>query len=115
MNKREKSIAFLVVFGVLLLVAGCLASILRALIFGSFVDSPFEVVAGLIFGLIAFCFGLVSLAKAAENAQKEKPSKNVVKPIFALFVAVGASAYSIKSIGLDPLEFFHWATWGVLF
>jgi hypothetical protein len=115
MNRRENTIAFLIVVGFLLLVAGCLASIIRALIFGSFVDSPTKVVVGVTFGIIAFCIGLVGLAKAAANAQKVKPSKNIVMPCLSLFISTGAAAYSISSIGLDPLDFFHWATWGLIF
>lgn len=115
MKIREKSVAFWLVVGVFLLVAGCLASILRALIFGSFVNSTSSVIAGLILGLIAFCVGLVGLAKAAENAQKENPSKDITKALVSLVVSVAAAAYSVQSIGLDPFDFFHWATWGLLF
>lgn len=115
MKSREKSVAFWLTIGVFLLVAGCLASILRALVFGSFVNSTPSVIAGLILGLIAFCIGLVGLAKAAENAQKENPSKNITKPLASLVIAIVAAAYSVKSIGLDPYDFFHWATWGLLF
>lgn len=115
MKSREKSVAFWLIIGVFLLVAGCLASILRALIFGSFVSSTPSVIVGLILGLIAFCIGLVGLAKAAENAQKENPSKNITKPLASLIIAIVAAAYSVKSIGLDPYDFFHWATWGLLF
>ncbi|MCF8978001.1 hypothetical protein GIW46_07300 [Pseudomonas syringae] len=115
MNRRDKSIACFIVVGFLLLVASCLASIVRALLFGSFVDSPTKVVVGVAFGIIAFCFGLSGLAKAAGNAQKQKPSKNITMPCLSVVFSMGAAAYSISSIGLDPLAFFHWATWGLFF
>jgi uncharacterized membrane protein len=114
MTKNQKKVAALLVIGVLLLITGTLASIYRALLFGSFINSYYGTVSGVIIGTLSFAFGLVGLAKAANNAQTDNPSKNIVMPCISVLLAIFSAGFSIHSIGLSPYEFFSWATWGLI-